>query len=271
MVAGLVLAGRRRARPLRGLGADPQGPARRRSPAGRHADRLQPGAGRGEHLLARRTSWVALITAVSMVLLMAVLLPASGPDRRPPRPGLRLPALVALRRHLRPSTSVLGDRANWRPRRARPRSAWPRSRRTTWVGFPSGTLADGVDVVHGPSLSMTFILLVLPGCDRTDRREHRPRQGGRRDDRRRPRPLHGPGDRRRRLRHRLSSAVRRLADHDLRREHRRHGATRVYSTAAYYVAGRRRDPAGPDARSSGPSSTPPRAASSAASPSCSTG
>jgi xanthine/uracil permease len=32
-----------------------------------------------------------------------------------------------------------------------------------WFGFPSGKLADGVSVVHGPSLSLTFILLVLPG------------------------------------------------------------------------------------------------------------
>ena len=32
-----------------------------------------------------------------------------------------------------------------------------------WIGFPSGTLADGVSVVHGPSFSLTFILLVLPG------------------------------------------------------------------------------------------------------------
>ena len=32
-----------------------------------------------------------------------------------------------------------------------------------WIGFPSGTLGDGVDVVHGPSFSLTFILLVLPG------------------------------------------------------------------------------------------------------------
>ena len=32
-----------------------------------------------------------------------------------------------------------------------------------WIGFPSGTLGDGVSVVHGPSFSMTFILLVLPG------------------------------------------------------------------------------------------------------------
>ncbi|WP_299052827.1 solute carrier family 23 protein [uncultured Nocardioides sp.] len=32
-----------------------------------------------------------------------------------------------------------------------------------WIGLPSGTLADGVSVVHGPSVSLTFVLLVLPG------------------------------------------------------------------------------------------------------------
>ncbi len=32
-----------------------------------------------------------------------------------------------------------------------------------WIGFPSGKLADGVSVVHAPSLSLTFVLLVLPG------------------------------------------------------------------------------------------------------------
>ena len=32
-----------------------------------------------------------------------------------------------------------------------------------WIGFPSGTLGDGVSVVHGPSISLTFVLLVLPG------------------------------------------------------------------------------------------------------------
>ena len=32
-----------------------------------------------------------------------------------------------------------------------------------WIGFPSGKLTDGVSVVHGPSFSLTFILLVLPG------------------------------------------------------------------------------------------------------------
>ncbi|WP_246065011.1 uracil-xanthine permease family protein [Aeromicrobium piscarium] len=32
-----------------------------------------------------------------------------------------------------------------------------------WFGLPSGTLADGVSAVHGPSFSLTFTLLVLPG------------------------------------------------------------------------------------------------------------
>ncbi|MFY0408544.1 uracil-xanthine permease family protein, partial [Solicola sp. PLA-1-18] len=33
----------------------------------------------------------------------------------------------------------------------------------SWFGLPSGTLADGVSVVHAPSFSLTFVLLVLPG------------------------------------------------------------------------------------------------------------
>ena len=124
-----------------------------------------------------------------------------------------------------------------------------------------------------PSFSLTFILLVLPGGHRADRREHRPRQGGRRDDRRGPRPrtwagpspptASPPCSRRR---------VRRLADHDVRREHRRHGAPRgstrrrptSWPAAVAILLGLR-------ARSSARSSTPPRAGSSAASRSCSTG
>ena len=59
-----------------------------------------------------------------------------------------------------PITSVLGgateatthDRVNW--------SAVGDA---SWIGFPGGTLADGVSVVHGPSFSLTFVLLVLPG------------------------------------------------------------------------------------------------------------
>lgn len=33
----------------------------------------------------------------------------------------------------------------------------------SWFGLPSGELADGVAAVHGPSFSLTFILLALPG------------------------------------------------------------------------------------------------------------
>jgi len=32
-----------------------------------------------------------------------------------------------------------------------------------WFGLPSGTLADGVPAVHPPSVSLTFVLLVIPG------------------------------------------------------------------------------------------------------------
>jgi uracil-xanthine permease len=43
------------------------------------------------------------------------------------------------------------------------RVSWAGVKAADWVGFPSGSLPDGVDVVHGPSFSLTFILLVLPG------------------------------------------------------------------------------------------------------------
>jgi uracil-xanthine permease len=43
------------------------------------------------------------------------------------------------------------------------RVSWAFVKSADWIGFPSGTLGDGVSVVHGPSLSLTFILLVLPG------------------------------------------------------------------------------------------------------------
>jgi uracil-xanthine permease len=31
-----------------------------------------------------------------------------------------------------------------------------------WFGLPSGNLSDGVSAVHGPSISLTFVLLILP-------------------------------------------------------------------------------------------------------------
>ena len=43
------------------------------------------------------------------------------------------------------------------------RVSWAAVKSADWIGLPSGTLPDGVSVVHGPSFSLTFILLVLPG------------------------------------------------------------------------------------------------------------
>src|SRR6476661_2187715 len=43
------------------------------------------------------------------------------------------------------------------------RVSWAFVKGADWIGFPSGNLPDGVSVVHGPSFSLTFILLVLPG------------------------------------------------------------------------------------------------------------
>jgi xanthine/uracil permease len=43
------------------------------------------------------------------------------------------------------------------------RVSWSGVEAADWIGFPSGTLSDGVSVVHGPSISLTFVLLVLPG------------------------------------------------------------------------------------------------------------
>jgi uracil-xanthine permease len=43
------------------------------------------------------------------------------------------------------------------------RISWTGVKAADWVGFPHGKLSDGVSVVHGPSFSLTFILLVLPG------------------------------------------------------------------------------------------------------------
>ena len=46
---------------------------------------------------------------------------------------------------------------------AHDRITWGGVSSADWIGFPSGTLSDGVSAVHGPSFSLTFILLVLPG------------------------------------------------------------------------------------------------------------
>ena len=104
--------------------------------------------------------WIALITAAFMVFAAVVL------------PGFwsRIAVFLALvfgyllsffaDKIFGPITSVL-------PTGPDPvehdRVSWAGVQAADWIGLPSGTLADGVSVVHGPSFSLTFILLVLPG------------------------------------------------------------------------------------------------------------
>ncbi len=94
-------APRRRARALRGCRHDPQDPAARRHRRGGHADRLQPGARRGPDLLAPGPVGGAADRRLHGVRRGALprLLVA---DRGLPGADLRLPAVVGLRRRLRP-------------------------------------------------------------------------------------------------------------------------------------------------------------------------
>ncbi|MDX6324522.1 MAG: hypothetical protein QOK15_876, partial [Nocardioidaceae bacterium] len=104
--------------------------------------------------------WVALATATFMVVA-AVLLPGFWS---------RIAVFLAL--IFGYVLSVIADKlfgqinscggAGCKPA-LHDRVSWDNVSAAHWIGFPSGKLADGVSVVHGPSFSLTFILLVLPG------------------------------------------------------------------------------------------------------------
>lgn len=104
--------------------------------------------------------WVALLTAAFMVAA-AVMLPGFWS---------RIAVFLALIFGfvlswladvvLGPITSVLGGATD---ATEHDRVSFAGVRAADWVGLPSGDLADGVSVVHGPSFSLTFVLLVLPG------------------------------------------------------------------------------------------------------------
>lgn len=104
--------------------------------------------------------WVALLTAAFMVAA-AVMLPGFWS---------RIAVFLALIFGfvlswladvvLGPITSVLGGATE---ATEHDRVSFAGVRAADWVGLPSGDLADGVSVVHGPSFSLTFVLLVLPG------------------------------------------------------------------------------------------------------------
>src|SRR3954463_10336268 len=104
--------------------------------------------------------WIALATAAFMVCAACLL------------PGFwaRIAVFLALifgyllsfvaDKLFGPITSVLGGATK---ATEHDRVSWAGVKAADWIGFPSGKLADGVSVVHGPSFSLTFILLVLPG------------------------------------------------------------------------------------------------------------
>ena len=105
--------------------------------------------------------WIALLTATFMVLA-AVLLPGFW-SRIAVFLALVFGYLVSFLadKVLGPITSVTPVSDGQPVEHLR--VSWEAVGQASWVGLPSGELADGVSAVHGPSFSLTFVLLVLPG------------------------------------------------------------------------------------------------------------
>ena len=223
LVAGLVLAARRRAHPRARLRRAAQGAAAGRHRRGRHADRVQPRPGRRQHLLAAGPVGGLLRDGLHHRLRRGLPglhlahrdLPGADLRHRPvvgARQDRRRDHLGAARAPpRRPATSARTSRASRTRRSSASRPQTTSRRRQGGRGLAHAELLDGGHPARAA------------GRDRPHRREHRPRQGGRRDDRPRPRPRDGPGHRRRRRRHRPRLGGRRLPHDHLRREHRRHG------------------------------------------------
>jgi len=105
--------------------------------------------------------WIALLTTTFMVLA-AVLLPGFW-SRIAVFLALIFGYLLSWIADLLfgPIHSVTG--ADLTKQVDHDRVSWAAVQAADWIGLPSGKLPDGVSVVHGPSFSLTFILLVLPG------------------------------------------------------------------------------------------------------------
>jgi uracil-xanthine permease len=117
------------------------------------------------------------------------------------------------------------------------RVSWTAVKAADWIGFPSGTLPDGVSVVHGPSFSLTFILLVLPGvialiAENTGHVKAVAEMTGENLDPYMGRAIGADG-----LATAFASAFGGSPTTTYAENIGVMGATRVYSTAAYYVAG----------------------------------
>jgi xanthine/uracil permease len=120
---------------------------------------------------------------------------------------------------------------------AHDRISWAGVHAANWLGLPSGKLADGVSVVHGPSFSGTFILLVLPGvialiAENTGHVKAVAEMTGQDLDPYMGRALGADG-----FATALSSAFGGSPTTTYAENIGVMGATKVYSTAAYYVAG----------------------------------
>jgi uracil-xanthine permease len=114
--------------------------------------------------------------------------------------------------------------------------AWDTIGKAEWIGFPSGTLGDGVSVVHAPSFSLTAILLVLPGvialvAENTGHVKAVAEMTGQDMDPYMGRAIGADG-----LATAFASAFGGSPTTTYAENIGVMGATRVYSTAAYYVA-----------------------------------
>ncbi len=212
----------RRARPLRWRTDHPQGAPARGHRRGGHADRVQPRTRGRRASTGPRTSGSHSPPPRSWCSPRCCC-PVSGPVSRCSSPWSSAtsspgwPTCSSAR-----STSVLPDSGR-RSRSTTTGSAWDEVEAADWIGLPSGKLADGVSVVHGPSFSLTFILLVLPGvialiAENTGHVKAVAEMTGDDLDPYMGRAIGADG-----IRHRVRQRVRRFADHDVRREHRRHG------------------------------------------------
>jgi len=107
--------------------------------------------------------WIALLTAAFMVFA-AVILPGFW-SRIAVFLALIFGYVLSWLADLLFGTihSVTGATAATGEKVDHDRVSWAGVKAADLIGFPSGKLADGVSVVHGPSFNLTFILLVLPG------------------------------------------------------------------------------------------------------------
>ncbi len=212
------------------------------------------------------------------------------PHRHLPRPALRLRAVLAVRPWLRPDhLGAAGPEPARRIRQSLPsegpfcvatpfphwRVNWDGVKAADWIGFPpkTGSLGpDGKALVGLPParLQVGVHPARAPRRHRAGGREHRPRQGRRRDDQDRPRPDDGPRDRRGRRRHGHRHLGRWQPDHHVRREHRRHGGHPRLLDGRVLRGRARGACCSASRRSSARWCRPRRAACSAGSPSCST-